>query len=90
MESIENFKNHKIDDMHSVVGGRTMIPSYSKTTGDLEDKNYYNKEGCITKAKLWKDGVKYVGTYAGDCINGHTDDSGPIDGNKVIREMYNL
>ncbi len=85
MESIENFKNHKIDDMHSVVGGRTMIPSHSKTTGDLEDKNYYNKEGCLTKVKFWDEGVKYVSTYAGDCQNGYNG-SDPIDGNKATRE----
>ena len=88
MESIENFKNHKIDDMHSVVGGRSISKSYD-FENKLVDKNTYNNDGCITKSKHWENGVKHVSTYAGDCQNGYNNGD-PIDGNKVIREMYNL
>ena len=40
MESIENFKNHKIDDMHSVVGGRSISKSYSCPKGTLSGTKF--------------------------------------------------
>ena len=86
MESIENFKNHKIDDMHSVVGGRDVIKSYD-TDGKLFDKDIFNNEGCLTKSKLWHNDTKYVTSYSGDCKNGYND---LTDSNKAVKEMYNL
>ncbi len=82
MESINKYKNCKIEDMQLIFGGRETELSYSQTTGEKIDKSVYNRDGCLVKYILWMDGHRYVGTYAGDCENGYNE-SMPIDGNVI-------
>lgn len=53
MESINKYKNCKIEDMQLIFGGRETELSYSLTTGEKIDKSVYNSDGCLVKYILW-------------------------------------